>query len=208
MASIETREERTRGASGRGRAAWRVAAAVLALVALLLVGAVLASRVRDHSGTGPVRLGAVEVEVVDDNATPDFYVNAASSPVARSYHVENVGSESQYVRVRLEVLDAEGNAVEDDDVSARAALGEGSPWCERTGSAADGWYYYRGILAAGAETETLPVQVAFSGGRDSRESYQLVVRVQAVQSKNQAGQNTGHVETVDVLDVEGWPEGE
>ena len=194
--------------------------ALVALLALCAVAATLAFNVQRVQSNNVISFGSVKICVseyeLDANGNevafnPQTTTQAQSGTISRIVRVQNVGQQPAYVRVRLRMVAVSGNG-EERDAQSNVAFnvncdGDSAPWvCGN-----DGWYYYygnsNGVLNAGESTRNLLDSLRFTGdfyqaAADSH--FQLKVDAQAVQAKNQQAGDT----PADVLDVQGWPEGE
>lgn len=212
----------------RHRAVRGFAVVVVIALALLAVGITVGAYRGGFRTQGQHLFGSVNLEVFESNGLGDeANAKASPTPIGRSYQVRTTGDEPVYVRVRLRVLDDDGNQLDPAYVSLSASTGGSTGWVS---GASDGWYYYQGpedgspILGTGGDyatdtTTPLPVSVVFWGNADGTtdgKDFHVEVLAQAVQAKGQArylveqdGQDSsevGEYEPVDsVLQVHGWP---
>lgn len=197
---------------------------VLALVAILAVCGTVAFTVNSAPVNNVITFGDVKLQVREftlndqGNETPFLPAADGSYPstkvtsgnISRIVRMENTGEQPLYVRARLSLCSVSPDGGRQDATGAASFSwndAQGGPWVD----GGDGWYYYRGlsgnggVVEPGQLTERLIDSLRFVGDYYTASkggSFQLKVDAQAVQAKNQSND----VNTLDVLDVQGWPE--
>ena len=173
-----------------------ISALVFSLVALLVVGGTMAwftdSKELDNKFTaGTVKIKINEHEFTDiDNWNPGDTTNKKVS-------VKSEGSKKTYVRVALtpvwgEMVEEEfvpDDSLSVDNVILDVNTDETDDWM-----LSGGWYYYKGILEADAETSNLLESVTLIGGATGNDyqgkTLRINVAAEAVQASNDAYKTT------------------
>ena len=166
---------------------------IVALLALLVVGGTMAwftSNPEEVENT--FKAGTVKIEV-NEHGFQDIIDWNPGDTTTKEVSVKSKGSKKTYVRVQLTPV-WEGNLSIDNVVLN---------WDEENWVYSDGWFYYKKILAGGAETEKLLNSVTLKGF-ETGDKYQgktltVTVKAEAVQASNNAYK--------DVWELDSLPEG-
>jgi len=180
-----------------------IGAIVLILAALLAMGSW--AWLTDAVGpiTNQLTAGTVEVEINEHGFT-DFSGWDRGQTKTKKISLISRGTKASYVRVSLTPVwgHMEGDkfiaepGLSVDNVQLNFASGYGNNWIYITPALppapplpGEGWYYYKRILAAGAETELLLQSVTLSGTAGDEykgKVLHIVVSAEAVQASHEA----------------------
>ena len=152
--------------------------------------------------SGDVDIALIEKTLKDDELVdfPQEGINGVmpGASVSKIAWVENTGSQSAWVRVRVDLAaeDAQGGALE----TSVASFVLGEDWLD----GGDGYYYYKEALPAGERTTPLFEAIDFDPAMD--ETYTsgkitVTLGAEAVQTANNPVPDGG-----DVRGVTGWPQ--
>lgn len=159
---------------------------VLVMTALLGTGA-WAWFTTGAEATNTLTAGTVEIGINEDYTPVTAWTPGQKSE--KKLWLKNSGTKAAYVRLSLTPLwghlEGETFIAEPSLPVSNVELG----WNENDWLYADGWYYYRNILEAGAETNLLLHSVALSsdtGAEYRGKVLQIVVAAEAVQASHEA----------------------
>ncbi|HHW74897.1 MAG TPA: hypothetical protein GX744_06535 [Firmicutes bacterium] len=170
--------------------------AVLALTALLGTGA-WAWFSAGAEATNTLTAGTVEIGINEEYTPVTEWIPGQKSE--KMLWVKSSGTKAAYVRVAL--IPVWGH-LRGDEFIAEPALPVSNVelhWDEAHWVYADGWYYYKAILAAEAETAPLLSSVTLSS--DTGDEYrgkvlQIVAAAEAVQASHEAYKETWGIDTL------------
>lgn len=182
----------------------KVLALVLALCLAMAigVGATLAYLTATDSATNTFTVGNVAIDLTepqwDASGKKDAPESYPGEALAKDPTVTNTGKNPCFVRIEVKGLDSLGGiAYKTDYVENK--LGE--KWVKHT----DGYFYYEGVLEAGAKTDALfdqiviPVEVGNGDGTE----YDIVVNAYAVQAQG-ARPSFNAVKDMKAADIAAW----
>lgn len=160
--------------------------AALVLTALLGTGA-WAWFSAGTEATNTLTAGTVKIEINEDYTPVTEWAPGQESE--KKLWLKNSGAKAAYVRVSLT---PQWGHMEGETFIAEPSLpvsNVGLGWNETGWVYADGWYYYRDILGAGAETDLLLHSVTLSsetGDEYRGKILQIVASAEAVQASHEA----------------------
>lgn len=160
---------------------------VLVLAAAMLVAGTWAYLSAQGRADNVITLGSVRLALHDENGAGEPAGNAAVMPggsAVQTVFVENTGERAFYTRIKLELeaFDSSGAAMQLPAGFVTLDLNQ-TDWTP----GADGYFYYNGTVAPGAETPTLFQTVRFSDAMDDSYlgvSLRLRLTAEAVQTRN------------------------
>lgn len=178
------------------------------MLAIAIVGGTLAYFTDTKTATNTFTVGNVKIELTEPGwegsgktDAPEVY---PGEPLKKDPTVKNTGSNPCFVRIKVTGLDCLGTGdmmikYRTDYVNDK--LGEG--WKLHT----DGYFYYTGVLAVGAETDALFDQIVIPTGltNDTAEnpSHDVIVTAEAVQAQG-AKARWADVQTMTVDEIAAW----
>lgn len=182
-----------------------VCAFIIGLLAVSATGT-LAYFTSEDTATNVITAGDIEIELQemalseDEETIVPFKNNQIGimpgTEVSKIVSVKNSGSQSAYVRIKLDkAIVLEDGSSEDVDLSLIEYDINQSDWTEK-----DGYYYYNLKLLPGETSSPLFTKLIFSEAMDNKyekSTAKISINAEAAQSANNADS---------VLEAAGWPE--
>ena len=180
---------------------------VIALLATLVIGGTLAYFTDTDDATNTFTVGNVEIDLTE----PDWDASGATDAptvypgeaLAKDPTVENKGANPCFVRIKVTGLDSLKNAgLSEQDIALRNV--DTAHW---TYNEEDGYYYYKGILAAGQKVEDLFTHIVMPTDLNNETvkdtPYNVVVKAEAVQAQG-ARASFEAVKAMTVSEIADW----
>lgn len=191
------------------------AAASVALVAVVGVGATLAYFTDSEEQTNVVNMGHVDIDLTEtsnsDNAVMiedgiQFYDVMPGDIISKIPTITVAeGSQSAYVRMKMTISAPEDSEITQDDIyllegRLRSEITDNTGWYYST---EDGYYYYNAGLQAGQhvdffDTVTIPAEWT---NNTADETFTIELQAEAIQQDNVTVETNGNL-------ITGWPAAE
>lgn len=188
----------------------KVLALVLALCLAMAigVGATLAYLTATDSATNTFTVGNVKIDLTepqwDASGKKDAPESYPGEALAKDPTVQNIGANPCFVRIEVKGLDSLGGiAYKTDYVEGKL----GDNWVEY-----NGYFYYEGVLEAGAKTDALFDQIVIPADAENEDgvkedgsvkNYDIVVNAYAVQAQG-ARPSFSAVKDMKAADIAAW----